>query len=74
MAENPQPRGFDVNQPGSGRETGIGLLQGATTDLVGGLVDFFESNFEYYQLVILYNKIRLAVTCYPCCPRHKVWY
>ena len=40
MAENPQPRGFDVNQPGSGRETGIGLLQGATTDLVGGLVDF----------------------------------
>ena len=27
MAENTQPRGFDVNQPGSGRETGIGLLQ-----------------------------------------------
>ena len=41
MAENPQPRGFDVNQPGSGRETGIGLLRGLTTDLVGGVVDFF---------------------------------
>ena len=41
MAENTQPRGFDVNQPGSGRETGIGLLRGMTTDLVGGVVDFF---------------------------------
>ena len=39
MADNPQPRGFDVNQPGSTRETFIGLLQGATTDLGGGLVD-----------------------------------
>ena len=39
----------------------------------GGLVDYFESNFEYYQLVNLYNKIRLTVLNYPCCSRHKVW-
>lgn len=42
-------------------------------DYKGGLVDYFESNFEYYQLVNLYNKIRLTVTSYPCCSRHKVW-
>ena len=41
MAEKPQPRGFDVNQPGSTRETFTGLVQGATTDLVGGIVDLF---------------------------------
>ncbi len=39
MAERPQPRGFDVNQPGSTQETFTGLVQGATTDLVGGVVD-----------------------------------
>lgn len=37
MAE--RPRGFDVNQPGSTRESLIGLAQGATTDLLGGVVD-----------------------------------
>ena len=37
MAE--RPRGFDVNQPGSTRESLIGLAQGATTDLIGGVVD-----------------------------------
>ncbi len=42
-------------------------------DYRGGLVDYFESNFEYYQLVNLYNKIRLTATNYPCCSRHKVW-
>lgn len=41
MAERPQPRGFDVNQPGSTQETFTGLVQGATTDLVGGVVDLF---------------------------------
>ena len=39
LAERPQPRGFDVNQPGSTRETFTGLAQGATTDLVGSVVD-----------------------------------
>ncbi len=39
MAERPQPRGFDVNQPGSTQETFTGLAQGATTDLVGSVVD-----------------------------------
>ena len=39
LAELPQPRGFDVNQPGSTRETFTGLAQGATTDLVGSVVD-----------------------------------
>jgi len=34
LAERPQPRGFDVNQPGSTLETFKGLAQGATTDLV----------------------------------------
>ena len=42
-------------------------------EYVGGLVDYFESNFEYYQLVNLYNKLRLTVISYPCCPRHRVW-
>jgi len=39
MAERPQPRGFEVNQPGSTRETFTGLAQGATTDLAGSVVD-----------------------------------
>ena len=39
MTERPQPRGFDVNQPGSARETFTGLAQGATTDLAGSVVD-----------------------------------
>ena len=39
MDDPNNPRGFDVNQPGSARETFTGLIQGATTDLVGGLVD-----------------------------------
>ena len=41
MDDPNNPRGFDVNQPGSGRETltEFGLIQGATTDLAGGLVD-----------------------------------
>ena len=39
MDDPNNPRGFDVNQPGSARETFTGLIQGATTDLAGGLVD-----------------------------------
>ena len=42
MAEKPQPRGFDVNQPGADRETGIGLFRGLTTDIPGGIVDFMS--------------------------------
>ena len=41
MAENPQPRGFDVNQPGSARETGIGFFRGLTLDIPGGVFDLF---------------------------------
>ena len=41
MAENTQPRGFDVNQPGAARETGIGLFRGLTADIPGGVMDFF---------------------------------
>ena len=49
MAERPQPRGFDVNQPGSTQETFTGLVQGATTDLVGGLADLLP----YAQYLIM---------------------
>jgi|5B_taG_2_1085324.scaffolds.fasta_scaffold27553_2 hypothetical protein len=49
MAEKPQPRGFDVNQPGSTQETFTGLVQGATTDLVGGLADLLP----YAQYLVM---------------------